>query len=49
MEDKTEAIEQILGIARRHGLTPAEIESAFKQSESEVVEPSTSLLGRILG
>ena len=49
MEGKTEAIEQILGIARRHGLTPADIESAFRQSENELVEPSTSLLGRILG
>ena len=49
MEDKTEAIEQILGIARRNELTIADLESAFKQSERDAVQPSTSLLGHILG
>lgn len=49
METKSEAIEHILAIARRQGLTFEEIESAFRQSEQDSVEPSTSILGRILG
>ena len=49
METKSEAIEQILQIARLHGLTPADIETAFKTSDQAGTEPSASLLGRILG
>jgi len=49
METKREAIEQILGIARRHRLTPADIETAFKDADGGGAESSTSILGRILG
>jgi len=49
MKTKHEAIEQILGIAREHGLTAAEIEAAFKGADHDGAEPSTSILGRILG
>jgi hypothetical protein len=49
MENKSEAIEQILNLARRHGLTLEDIETAFKRAGSDAVEPSTSILGRILG
>lgn len=49
METKHEAIKQILEIARQHGLTPADIENAFRQAERVSTEPSSSLLGRILG
>jgi len=49
METKREAIEQILGIARTHGLTPADIENAFKHADGDGAEPSASILGHILG
>jgi len=49
MKTKQEAIEQILGIAREHGLTPAEIEAALTVAEPGGLEPSASMLGRILG
>ena len=49
METKHEAIQQILGIARKHGLTAADIETAFKDADEGHAEPSASLLGRILG
>jgi len=49
MKTKHEAIEQILGIAREHGLTPADIESAFRAADGGGAEPSGSILGRILG
>ncbi len=49
METKREAIEQILGIARTHGLTQADIENAFKHADGDGAEPSASILGRILG
>lgn len=49
METKSQAIEQILQIARRHDLTPSDIEAAFEKTGLAEDEPSTSLLGRILG
>jgi len=48
MESKRQAMEQILEIAKQHGLTAAEIETAFRQT-GESTEPSSSILGRILG
>lgn len=48
MESKQEAMEQILSIARQHGLTAADIETAFTQA-GEATEASSSILGRILG
>ncbi len=48
MESKRQAMEQILEIANQHGLTPADIETAFRQT-GESAEPSSSILGRILG
>jgi len=49
METRSEAIEQILQIARLHNLTPADIEAALKNADQGGAEPSASLLGRILG
>jgi hypothetical protein len=49
MQTKSQAIEQILQIARQHDLTAADIEDAFGKSGQPGDEPSTSLLGRILG
>ena len=49
MENKSEAIEQILDIAHRHGLTPEEIDAAFKVRERDAGKLSSSVLGRILG
>ena len=48
MEGRKAAIEQILSLARQHGLTTADIETAFKQAD-ESAEPSPNILGRILG
>lgn len=48
MESKRQAMEQILEIANQHGLTPADIETAFRQT-GESAESSSSILGRILG
>ena len=41
-------MEQILSLARKHDLTAADIDTAFKQA-GESAEPSSSILGRILG
>ena len=49
METKLKALQTILEIARSNGLTAADIEAAFKQSGNGGTEPSTSILGRILG
>jgi len=48
MESKREAMAQILAIARQHGLTQADIETAFKTG-GESTEPASNLLGSILG
>ena len=48
MESKRQAMERILEIAHQHGLTPADIETAFSDT-GESKEPSSSILGRILG
>jgi len=48
LESKREALDQILGIARLHGLTATDIETAFR-SAGESAEPPASILGRILG
>ena len=48
MESRQEAIEKVLSIAREHGLTAADIETALKQA-GDGAEPSSSILGRILG
>lgn len=49
MRDKDEAIEQILEIARQHGLTAKDIDVAMSQQVHEKHDRSSSLLGRILG
>ena len=49
METQRTAIEQILEIARKHNLNLADIETAFRTEVRGSVEPSASLLGRILG
>jgi hypothetical protein len=49
MDTRNEAIEQILRIARDHDLTPVDIQTAFDQPDNHGKEPSSSLLGRILG
>lgn len=49
MQNKQQALEKIVKIAESNHLTVAEIELAFRQSGRDASEPSTSLLGRILG
>jgi len=49
METQSTAIEQILEIARKYNLSLADIETAFRTEVRGSVEPSASLLGRILG
>ena len=49
MTSKHEALEQILEIARAHGLTPADISAAFEDTDPGREKLSGSLLGRILG
>ena len=49
METQRTAIEQILEIARKHNLTLTDIETGFRAEARGSVEPSASLLGRILG
>ena len=49
MTAKHEALEQILKIARAHGLTPSDIRTAFKEANFGREQLSGSLLGRILG
>ena len=49
MTSKHEALEQILEIARAHGLTPADISAAFEETDPGREKLSGSLLGRILG
>lgn len=48
MESKRKALERILEIANEHGLTPAEIATAFKEAGA-APESSSNMLGRILG
>ena len=49
MTAKHEALEQIVMIARAHGLTPADIRTAFEKAKPGGEQLSGSLLGRILG
>jgi len=49
MTAKYEALEQIVKIARAHGLTPADIKTAFEETITSREQRSSSLLGRILG
>ncbi len=49
MTAKHEALEQILKIARAHGLTPSDIRTAFKEANFGREQLPGSLLGRILG
>jgi hypothetical protein len=49
MAAKHEALEQIVKIARAHGLTPADIRTAFAETSTGREQLSGSLLGRILG
>ena len=49
METKREAIDQILSLARKHGLTAHDIEKILMETSTGSDEPSTSFLGRILG
>ena len=49
MTAKYEALEQIVKIARAHGLTPAEIATAFEDAKPGREQLSGGLLGRILG
>ncbi len=49
MQTKNAAIEQILRIAREHGLTSADIETAFMGADRGGAEPPANILVRILG
>jgi len=49
MEEKSEAIQQILMIADSHELTISDIKTAFRQAASNASTPASGLLGRILG
>ena len=49
MATKDEALDQILAIARSHGLTSDDIKAGFGQIAEESEKRSTALLGRILG
>ncbi len=49
MQDKDQAIEQILTIARQHGLTAKDIGAAMDRAKSAEGDRSAGLLGRILG
>lgn len=49
METKDQAISKIHEIARQYGLTLTDLESAFTELDNGSPEPSSSLLGRILG
>lgn len=49
MTAKHEALDQIVEIARTHGLSPADIKAAFDETQPGREQPSGSLLGRILG
>jgi hypothetical protein len=49
MTAKHEALEQILEIARAHGLTPVDIKTAFDEAKPGHEQLSGSLLGLILG
>jgi len=49
MTANNEALEQIVEIARAHGLTPADITAAFEEAKPGREQLSGSLLGRILG
>ena len=49
MATKNEALDQIVAIARGHGLTPDEITAALAATNRSVNPASGSLLGRILG
>lgn len=49
MTTKHEALEQILKIARAHGLTPSDIVTVFEEASFDREQSSGSLLGRILG
>jgi hypothetical protein len=49
MTAKHEALEQIVKIARAHGLTPADIKTAFEETIPGREQRSSNLLGRILG
>ncbi len=49
MTAKREALEQIVTIARAHGLTPEDISAALEETDDGREQLSGSLLGRILG
>jgi len=49
METRNQALDDILAIAREHGLTAKDIETAFKATADDSAESSSSTLGRILG
>lgn len=49
METGNQALDDILAIAREHGLTAKDIETAFKATADDRAESSSSTLGRILG
>ena len=49
MTAKREALDQIVKIARAHGLTPADLKTAFEETSPGSERFSGSLLGRILG
>ena len=49
METKDQAISKIHEIARQYGLTLTDLEFAFTELDNGSPEPSSSLLGRILG
>ena len=49
MQTKSAAIEQILSIAREHGLTSADIETAFMGADHGGAESPANILVRILG
>ena len=49
MATKDEALDQILAIARSHGLASDDIKAAFVRTDKESEKRSAALLGRILG
>jgi uncharacterized membrane protein len=49
MEARNQALDDILAIARQHGLTAKDIETAFKATLDDSSESSSRTLGRILG
>lgn len=49
MTAKRDALNQILKIARTHGLTPADISTAMVEASLDHEQLSSSLMGRILG